>query len=86
MLVVPMTSQLGKHKYNISFTDSIGMTSAANIHQIRTLSVRRFLRKVSVIDDPSFNEIIDAIISHVLIKAKLPDKLGVPQRPLEEGE
>lgn len=73
MLVAPLTSKVGTHKYCVEFTDSIGQTSAANLYQLRTLSTKRFLRKISFVDDAAFNIILESIIEHILIKAEPPE-------------
>ncbi len=71
LFVAPLTSTVGVHKFLIGF-NHLGQKRSINIFQLRTLSAKRFDRKISDISDADFERVIAAITEHILIRTETP--------------
>jgi mRNA interferase MazF len=65
ILVAPISSKVKEGKYLIKFTNSSGGDNVVNMSQIRSISDKRFIRKIGVIDSNVFNEIRDNLIKFI---------------------
>ncbi len=65
LFVAPVTSTLDKHSFLIRFEDG-NKKRSANIFQLRTLSIKRFDRKLSEMSEPDFARVVNAIRTQVL--------------------
>lgn len=65
LFVAPLTNTVGAHKYLIEF-DYLGKKQSINISQLRTLSAKRFTKKMSDISEDDFKRIIISIKELVL--------------------
>jgi len=71
LFVAPITSTIGgNQRYLIPFTSHNGTSQSVNIFQLRTLSTKRFIRKISDISIGNFNAVLDSINKQVLIKTE----------------
>lgn len=83
-LVVPITSKIKRGEYLIGFLSNSNEKKMANLAQIRTVSINRFIRKVEVLNDTNFNQIIDKIKNFLSEKAETPS-YGVSSESYIEG-
>jgi len=70
-LVIPISSKIKNHEYLYKFVGNTGEENVAVLSQPRSVSIKRFLRKVGEIDDITFNDIVDRFIGF-LHKTKVP--------------
>ncbi|MEK7501790.1 MAG: type II toxin-antitoxin system PemK/MazF family toxin [Patescibacteria group bacterium] len=84
LLIAPLTSRVGTHKFLIRF-DYLGQGKSINIFQLRTLSSKRFSRKMTDISDFDFERVLSAIRNHVFTKTETPTS-GASSSPLKEDE
>ena len=73
-LVAPISSKIKQGEYIFEFTNNFGERNVVNLSQLRTVSAKRFIRKINLLPDQDFELIIDRIIDF-LPKTKTP--LGV---------
>ncbi|MCX6719082.1 MAG: type II toxin-antitoxin system PemK/MazF family toxin [Candidatus Taylorbacteria bacterium] len=64
-LVAPITSKIKSGQYLFGFMSPSGEKQTVNLSQFRTVSVKRFIRKIGVITDSDFNQIADIIINFI---------------------
>jgi mRNA interferase MazF len=70
-LVVPITSKIKQGQYFFGFISSSNERQTANLSQLRTISVKRFLRKLDVMNDEDFNQVVE-LIKGYLEKTETP--------------
>jgi mRNA-degrading endonuclease toxin of MazEF toxin-antitoxin module len=61
LLVVPISSAVHSDKHLFLFTNQLGKQNVLNLSQIRTLSNKRFKRKVGEFDSALFDRVLDKI-------------------------
>jgi mRNA interferase MazF len=71
ILVVPITTKIKYGKYLHEFVTSFNEKRNANLSQLRSISTKRLLRKLEVINDNDFDQIIKKIC-YILQKAETP--------------
>ncbi len=71
LLVAPLTSTVGTHRFLISYYH-FGTKRSVNIFQLRTLSVKRFDRKVSDMPECDFERVLTTIREHVFTQTETP--------------
>jgi mRNA-degrading endonuclease toxin of MazEF toxin-antitoxin module len=71
LFVAPLTSTLGTHQFLIEF-NHLGQKKSVNVSQLRTLSAKRFTKKISDMSDADFDRIISSIQKIVLNKPETP--------------
>lgn len=76
--VVPITSQVKDKKFYIEFLFG-KKTYFACLTQIRTLSTKRFLRKIGMMSDANFIEVMVMVAS--FLQNETPPKGGESRRP-----
>ncbi len=64
-LTAPITSKIKKHKFLPTFINNEGMINSVAISQLRTLSVKRFNRKVGEMSEEDFDRIVYSVHSHI---------------------
>ena len=74
-LVAPITTNLENGEYIYLFTSSLGGDRAVKLAQLRTISSKRFLRKLEVMSEIDFDRIIDMVI--IFMKSGNPTQGGV---------
>lgn len=65
MLVAPISSKKKEDKYFVQFTNNNGEKNIINMSQIRSISSKRFLRKVGELDAESFEKLRKIYLSFV---------------------
>ncbi len=65
LFAAPITSTRSKHPFLIEFNHE-GKNESVNIFQLRTLSIKRFDRKISDMLETDFMKVVEAIRTHVL--------------------
>ena len=73
-LVAPISSKIKEGDYVFKFTNSSGEKNIVNLSQLRTVSSKRFIRKINVLSDNDFESAVE-MIRVFLPKTKTP--LGV---------
>ncbi len=71
ILVVPITTKVKYGKYIHEFLTSFNEKRSANLSQIRTISTKRLVRKLEILNDVDYDQIIFKICSF-LGKAETP--------------
>ncbi len=71
LLIAPITSNTEDRRYNVIFTNLDGELNSINISQLRTISTKRLFRKVTILEDHIFENVI-TLISETIIKTKTP--------------
>lgn len=66
LLIAPITSNLNERKFTVSFANHVGEIYLIKISQLRTISTKRLLRKISEISDLDFENVIKFIKENVL--------------------
>lgn len=61
-LIVPLTSKNKKGQYMFEFIMDQNEMGFANLAQIRTVSIKRFIRKMNVLKDSDFDQLIEKIV------------------------
>ncbi len=74
-LVVPITTNTKENQYKYLFNNELNQPNAVNLAQMRTISSKRFLRKLWVLGDTDFDKVVDMIVS--IIKNGNPSLCGV---------
>jgi mRNA interferase MazF len=69
-LVIPLTSTLQEDDFTSMIKDNLGNNASARLSQIRTISIKRFLRKMSEIEDNCFDEVLEKL-SDLIFNTKL---------------
>lgn len=72
-LVAPISSKVRKDKYLFEFINNVGERNVVNISQLRTISSKRFVRKIADIAGSDFNLILELIQANILTKTKAPN-------------
>lgn len=57
-LVSPISSKLKKDEYIFEFSNNLNQRNIVNLSQLRTISTKRFIRKVDVMSEQDFRHII----------------------------
>lgn len=70
-LVVPITSKIKQGLYYFEFINNSNQKQIVSLSQIRTISIKRFLRKLEVMNDRDFNQVI-AMIQGFMEKTETP--------------
>ena len=65
MLVAPISSKVKEGKYFVEFTNSVGEKNIINMSQIRSISGKRFIRKVGELENESFEKLRQIYLSFV---------------------
>ena len=63
MLVAPISSKVKEDKYFVQFTNNDGERNIINMSQIRSISSKRFIRKVGELDSESFEKVRKIFLS-----------------------
>jgi mRNA interferase MazF len=71
LLVAPLTSTTDKHRFLIKF-EHCGKIESVNISQLRTLSGKRFIKKISIMPANDFERVLTAIQEFLSIHEKTP--------------
>ncbi len=74
--VLPLTGKAHDYKYHRKITH-LGNKSWVSMSQIRTISTKRLLRKVSMIDELDFDEVLESVIGYLKTK---PHQIGGESR------
>ena len=71
-LVAPISSKVREDKYLFEFINNADESNIVNISQLRTISAKRFVRKVADMTDSDFDQIIELIRVIILTKTEAP--------------
>lgn len=72
LFVAPITSNIGRQKFTHVFTNHAGRPNAVCVSQLRTISIKRFFRKIADLPEKDFEEVTALIQKHILMKTETP--------------
>ncbi|MFA6601297.1 MAG: type II toxin-antitoxin system PemK/MazF family toxin [Candidatus Paceibacterota bacterium] len=72
VFIVALSSQIKLSKYAFIFTDSKGVKSSVNLSQLRTVSTKRILRKISEMTQDDFSKILALIRQMIFVNTEAP--------------
>lgn len=81
-LIAPITSKVKEHKFLPKFISSTGAINSVSVSQLRTVSVKRFNRKIADMSQEDFDRILK-IIHDQVCKEETPQS-GASSDPQKE--